>query len=47
VKLSLVQYESVLLVLNATSDDHGRYKCFASNELGSDSLDIILDATSQ
>jgi len=46
-KLSLIEYESVLHVYNTTKDDHGRYRCVASNELGSDSLLITLDSTSQ
>jgi len=46
-KLGLVLYQSVLRVYNTTTDDHGRYKCVATNELGSDSLVIALDGTSQ
>ena len=46
-KLTVVRYESVLYVYNTTSEDHGRYKCLASNELGSDTLIVTLDATSQ
>jgi len=37
----------VLHVSNTTKDDYGRYRCVASNELGSDSLIIELDGTSQ
>ena len=46
-KLSLIEYESELHVFNTTKDDHGRYKCVASNELGSDSLLISLDGISE
>jgi len=45
--LGLVRFKSVMQVFNSTEKDHGHYKCVASNELGSDSLVISLEATSQ
>ena len=46
-KSGVVSYESRLHIHNTTKADYGAYNCTARNELGSDSIEITLDGTSE
>lgn len=46
-EVGLVQYQSILSVLNTDKPDYGPYTCIATNELGEDTSVINLDGTSK
>ncbi|XP_054154061.1 nephrin-like isoform X2 [Oppia nitens] len=46
-QLDLVNYQSVLIILDVQSQDYGAYQCIARNDLGFDAITIQLNRTSK
>ncbi|XP_076332290.1 nephrin-like isoform X2 [Tachypleus tridentatus] len=46
-KIDLITWESILYVKDVKNHDYGVYECVARNDLGFDSIKIVLNSTSQ